>query len=119
RGKLELVKDSNTLEDNEVVQSLLNSATYANVMLEPQAVIDTKLVVNLKQCYSEAFDEAPSKSEAKEVANEFKMKLSEMYSEVSELVVRKTELPFVDALSDFRETLYKLKNKDYSYYLLN
>ncbi|SFI77917.1 hypothetical protein SAMN05421638_1110 [Kaistella treverensis] len=119
RGKVELIKDSNILEDAEVVQSLLNSATHPNVMLEPQAVIDPKLVVNLKQCYSEAFDEAPSKSEPKEVANEFKMKLNEMYSEVSELVVRKTELPFVEVLSDFREKLHKLKNKDYSYFLLN
>ncbi|MCB4234073.1 hypothetical protein LDL59_00335 [Kaistella anthropi] len=119
RGKIELKKDSNNLEDNAVVQALLNSASYANVMLEPQAVIDPRLVVNLKRTYAEAFDETPSKIEAKEVANEFKEKLNEMYNEVSQLEVRKTELPFVSALTEFRDKLHKLKNKEYSYYLTN
>lgn len=119
RGKLELIKDSNVLENQEVVQALLNSASYPNVVLEPQAVIDPKLVNNLKQTYAEAFDETCSKNEAKEVANDFKLKLNEMYSTVSELYVRKSELPFVETLSDFRDQLHSLKNKDYSYYLNN
>ncbi|MCY0970258.1 BREX system P-loop protein BrxC [Chryseobacterium wangxinyae] len=119
RGKVELKKDSNNLEDNAVVQSLLNSASYSNVMLEPQSVIDPKLVVNLKRTYSEAFNETSSKIDAKEVATEFKEKLTEMYNEVSQLEVRKTEFQFLANLTEFRGQLHKLKNKEYSYYLTN
>jgi predicted transcriptional regulator len=47
RGKIEIKKDSNVLDDMDVIQALLNSASYANTLLEPQAVIDQKLVKDL------------------------------------------------------------------------
>ncbi|SNV41605.1 Uncharacterised protein [Chryseobacterium taklimakanense] len=119
RGKIELTQSSNILEEKEVVQSLLNSATYQNVILEPQQSIDPKLVSNLKQIYSDAFDETCPKTEPKDVANEFREKLNQMYSEVGEIYARKSELPFVESLNPLREKLYSLRNKEYTYFLLN
>ena len=119
RGKIEIKKDSNVLEDIDVIQALLNSASYGNTLLEPQAVIDPKLVKDLKVVYADAFDETCSLIDAKDVANAFKEKLKEMNYELNQLLERKSELPFVSSLSDFKETVSKLCNKEYTYFLTN
>lgn len=119
RGKIEIKRDSNILEGIEVVQALLNSNGFSNTLLEPQAVIDPKLVKDLKTIYAEAFDESCSFNDPKDVASAFKGKLKEMYNEVSQLLARQYELPFLSQLSGFKETIAKLNNKDYTYYLTN
>ena len=119
RGKIEIKKDSNVLEDNEVLHALLNAANFGNTLLEPQAVIDPKLVKDLKQTYSEAFDESCSFNDSKEVANAFKNKLKEMHLELNQLMARKRELPFLSSLEEFKDKLERLSNKEYSYFLSN
>jgi predicted transcriptional regulator len=119
RGKIEIKKDSNILDDMDVIQAFLNSANYSNVLVETQAVIDPKLVKELKQVYAEAFDENCSFSDAKDVANAFKDKLKKMHLEVSEIVAKKAELPFVDCLVEFKEKIDKWLKRDYDYFLLN
>jgi len=117
RGKIELKKDANILEDSDVLQSLLNSSSYMNVLVEQRATIDPQIIKNLKQIYSEAFDQTCSFSDAKEVASDFKEKLKTMYQEVSEILARKDELPFVSSLADFKEKLGKWVERDYSFFL--
>lgn len=119
RGKIEIKKDSNILEDMDVIQVLLNSANFSNTLLEPQAVIDPKLVKDLKVVYAEAFDESCSYTDAKDVANAFRDKLKEMSYELNQLIARQSELPFIKSLVDFKEKVVKLTGKDYSYFLTN
>jgi len=119
RAKIEVKQDSNLLEDEEVLNALLNTTKYANTLLEPQAIIDPKLVTKLKQCYADAFDENCSKKENKEVANAFKDKLKEMYVEVNQLLAQKRSYPFLQNLEGFSNKLEQWCNKDYSYYLIN
>lgn len=119
RGKIEIKRDANILDDMDVIQAFLNSATYSNVLVETQAVIDPRLVRELKQVYGDAFDENCPLSDAKEVANAFKDKLKKMHLEVSELVAKRNELPFLSCLDDFKEKLGKWIIRDYDYFLLN
>lgn len=119
RGKIEIKKDSNILEDMDVIQALMNSSVYGNILLEPQALIDPKSVKELKTAYSEAFDENCSFNDGKEVANAFKEKLKEMSYELNQLLARQTELPFMSVLKDFKEKIGKLSGKEYSYFLTN
>ena len=119
RGKIEVKKDSNLLEDEDVLNALLNSAYYGNTLLEPQAIIDLKLVTDLKQTYSNAFDESCSLKEAKEVAMAFKDKLKQMYIEVNQLLAQKREYAFLNSLQEFADKLERWSNKEYSYYFTN
>ena len=119
RGKIEIKKDSNVLDDMDVIQALLNSASFANTLLEPQAVIDAKLVKDLKAVYAEAFDENCSLNDAKDVANAFKEKLKAMNGDLAQLMVRKSELPFMSSLNEFKELVDKLCKKEYTYFLTN
>lgn len=119
RGKVEVKRDSNTLDDEEVLGSLLNTSNFMTTLLEPQAVIDQKLVIDLKKTYSEAFNETCPFNEARDVANAFKDKLKEMSIETNQLFVRKNEFHFLKNLEDFSSFLDKLLLKDYVYYLTN
>ena len=119
RGKIEVKQDSNLLEDEDVLNALLNSSNYGNTLLEPQAIIDPKLVKALKQICSEAFDETCVYKEAKDVANAFKDRLNQMYIVVNQLLAQKREYPFLNSLENFADKLQKWSNKDYSYYLNN
>lgn len=117
RAKIEVKKDANVLEDMEVIQALLNSSTFANTLLEPQAVIDPRLVKELKTVYADAFNETCSFNDAKDVANAFKAKLKEMLQEVEQLTAMQAELPFLTGLADFKSFIAKLSNKEYTHYL--
>src|SRR5690606_1550760 len=66
RGKLELKEGSNSLEDQEVINALLNSAYHSSILLEQQEEIDPKQVKALRKIYSDAFDETCSYNDPKE-----------------------------------------------------
>jgi len=117
RGRIELKKDSNLLEDEGVLNALLNSAGYANTILEVPQVISPVLVNKLKQVYAEAFDESCMFSDAKEVAGAFKSKLKDMYVDVNKLLVQKKQYPFLESLSSYSEKLGKWSDREYTYYL--
>jgi hypothetical protein len=119
RGKIEIKRDSNLLEDESVLNSLLNSSLYNNTLLEPQTVIDPKLVRRLKETYSDAFDESCPHREAKEVALAFREKLQQMAVTVDKLLSQRHEYPFLESLIPFSEKLQKWAHKEYSYYLTN
>lgn len=119
RGKIEIKNGSNILEDNAVLNALLNSANHATTLIEPQAVIDPRLVKDLKLTYAEAFDESCPFNDAKDVANAFKNKLQQLLIEVNKLLVGKREYPFLNGLEPFHQNLERLGEKEYSYYLSN
>jgi hypothetical protein len=103
----------------DVIQALLNSASYSNTLLEPQAVIDPKLVKDLKLVFAEAFDENCSLNDAKDVANVFKEKIKELNGDLAQLLARQSELPFMSSLIEFKDLVAKLSNKEYTYFLTN
>ncbi len=117
RGKLDLKEGSNTLEDQEVINVLLNSSYHTSILLEHQEITDPKKVQELKKVYADAFDETCSTNDAKDVAKAFKDKLNEMLVSVSQLLVRKTEYPFLDSLEPFSAKLKLWSNKDNSWFL--
>ncbi|MEO1263497.1 MAG: BREX system P-loop protein BrxC [Bacteroidota bacterium] len=117
RGKIEVKQNANLLEDNDVLNSLINSSNYSNTLLEPQTDISPTLVKALQKTYSDAFDERCSAKEAKDVANAFKSKLKEMHVETNQLLARKREYPFLSSLEEFAEKLERWSNKEYTHYL--
>ncbi|HAS39194.1 MAG TPA: BREX system P-loop protein BrxC [Microscillaceae bacterium] len=117
RGKVELKQDARLLDDEEVLSALLNSSSYGNTLLELQAMVDPKQLKQLRELYTEAFDESCPVSEAKEVANVFKDKLKELHQSVNALINRQYNFPFLRQLAPTAQTLQKLINKEYLYFL--
>ena len=119
RGKIEIKKDANILENEEVLAALLNSAHYGNTLLEVQQDFDHKSVKELMKTYSEAFNENCPADEAKEVGNLFKSKLKDLQTELLTLIARKREYPFLSILDDFMDNIGQWVKNDYSYFVNN
>ncbi len=119
RGKVEVRQDSNLLEDDEVLNSLMNNRLYGNTLLEPQVDIDPKLVKALATVYTEFFDEACPAKEAKDVALAFKSKLHDEYIRLNQLLASKDNYPFLAELLPVEELIEKLIKKEYLYFLTN
>jgi len=119
RGKIEIKRDSNLLEDESVLNALLNSAGYGNTLLEVPGEVSPAAIKELKEAYSDAFDESCSLKEAKDIAIAFNGKLNEMLVEVNLLLVQKNQYPFLDSLTTFEEKLGRWSSKEYSYYFTN
>ena len=118
-GKIEIKKDANILENEDVLAALLNTANYGNTLLEVQQSFDNKAVKELIKIYQEAFNENCSATEAKEVGNLFKFKLKELQTELTTLLARKREYPFLSILDDFMDNIGQWVKNDYSYFVNN
>lgn len=119
RGKIELRRDANTLEREDVTTALLNSAYHTTTLLEIQQVIDPQLVKKLKEVYKDFFDETCAVNEAKEVALAFKAKLRETQQELAQLLARKNEFPFIVSLDDVSSKIGRLAQKEYGFFINN
>lgn len=119
RGKIEIIQSSNRLTDKEVFKALMNSSNYDKVLIEAQVEYNQKDIRKLKETYKDAFDQACPYNEAKDVAIDFKSKLSEMASTVNLIINRKNEFHFLQSLENFRDSMYTLANNDYGYFLSN
>jgi hypothetical protein len=119
RGKIEMVQGSNILEDQDILNTLLNSSKHGTTLLEPQASFDVNAVKKLKQTYKDAFDESCPLKEPKDVANAFKSEIKKMAVGVNQLLARKNEYHFLKTLKGFSEKLDRLSHKEYGYFITN
>lgn len=119
RGKIEVRQDSNLLDDDEVLNSLMNSRFYGNTLLEPQVDIDPKLIKQLTTVYNEFFDETCPAKEAKDVALAFKSKLNDEFIKLNKIIASKETYPFLSELEPLVERIEKLTKKEYLYFLSN
>ncbi|MBP6870975.1 MAG: BREX system P-loop protein BrxC [Bacteroidales bacterium] len=117
RGKIEFRQDSNQLTDEQVLESLMNNRLQSNTLLEPQAEVDPQQVRRLKEIYSEMFDESCPASEAKEVTQLFRDKISQEWIYVNQLMAAKDNYPFLSALESINKLLERLSKKDNIYLL--
>lgn len=119
RGKVEIRQDSNLLDDDGVLNSLMNNRLYSNTLLEPQVDIDPKLIKELASVYNDFFDETCPAKEGKDVALAFKNKLTDEYIWLNQLLMNKETYPFLEELLPVSDFIEKLTKKDYSYFLNN
>lgn len=117
RGKVEIKRDSNILDDREVYDSFSNNRHYSNTVIEPQHEFDDKKVRKLKDLHHEYFNEANSGKEPKEVALLFKQKLNEEINLIRTILYQKAQYKFLEQLDQPFTVLEKLHNQDYPYYL--
>lgn len=117
RGKLEIKRNGNVLDDEEVLASLLNTNHHSVTLLELQTDIPPQLVRKLKEIYAEAFDETCAFNDAREVGNAFKAKLKELYHELNALLARQSTLPFLGSLQHFANEVQQWSSHDYTYFL--
>ena len=117
RGKVEVRKDGNILEEDELEHALLNSRGHANVVLEPQVDFTASQVRHLKEFYEDFFDAPPQSGEAKALGKETGTSLQGLIDELKLLGVQSAQYPFLNALTPALEQLEDISGKPYTWYL--
>ena len=119
RGKIEIKQDSNLLEDSQVVNALLVSSNYGNTLVVVQEDVDPKLIRELKNLFTDAFDENCPYQDAKDIALGFKEKLGLLLQEVTGMVQSSNTYPFLKLLEPIQDKLRVWSGKEYSFFLTN
>ena len=117
RGKIEVRKDGNILEEGELEKALLNSREHANVVLDPQIDFSASQVRNLKEFYEDFFDAPPQSSEAKVLGKDTGLAFQKVIDELNLLVVQSSQYPFLNSLVPTIEQLESINGKPYTWYL--
>ena len=118
RSKIELTQDSSPLSKKEAVTALTNSHQFSNTIVQVQEEIDVSAVRKLKEFHQEFFNETNTGGmEARAVAEAFKDRLAQEIANLSSIVGKKTDFPFVTELDGPLDDLKKLSARNTDYYL--
>lgn len=113
RGKVEARQNATLLSDADFLANLLNSRTFGNTLLEPQADFDQHQVKKLKEVYQALFDEKCPYREARDIANQFKEKADKEAHELLQLTRNQTQYPFLQSLEPLVKYLQQISKMDY------
>ncbi|MDR3361375.1 MAG: BREX system P-loop protein BrxC [Desulfovibrio sp.] len=117
RGKVEIRKDGDVLEDADLERAIRNSAAHGNLMLEPQVEFTASQVKRLKSLYEEFFDAPGAASEAKTLARDTGNALRDMAREMDTLLARSGEFPFLNLLREPLQNIKASLGKPYPWYV--
>lgn len=118
RSKIELTQDSSPLSKKDAVTALTNTHQFSNTIVQVQEEIDVSAVRKLKEFHQEFFNETNTGGmEARAVAEAFKDRLAQEIANLSSIVGKKTDFPFVTELDGPLDDLKKLSSRNTDYYL--
>lgn len=117
RGKLEMRRDAALLEGDELERALLNTHSYANLILQPQIEFTAAQVRGLRTFYANFFDQPPVNNEAKALGQETQSAFKELRADLAQLEQQAGRYPFLATLRAPIERLDEVTGQPYTYYL--
>ena len=117
RGKVEIRKDGDVLEDADLERAIRNSAAHGNLMLEPQVEFTASQVTRLKSLHEDLFDAPGASNEAKALARDTAQALRDMAHEMDKLLARSGEFPFLNLLQELLQNIRACTDKPYPWYV--
>lgn len=116
QNKIELVKDSNTLDDPQVVvNALISSINHKNISIEKiDGGVDSS---QLEKVYRDIFDVSPPPIGPIDLAKDFKDKLISLHDEFNEY--HSKNYSFLKLLEDCMHNLKIWVTKDYKFFIEN
>lgn len=117
REKLEVRHNSNQLEGDELVRTLLNTQAHGSIYLEPQVDFTASQVRHLKELFEDLFDSPPRANEAKALGQETGVALQELLHELTPYAAQAGQYPFLAAINPAIDHLKATIGKPYAWYL--
>lgn len=117
RGKIEIRKDGDVLEEADLERAIRNSAAHGNLMLEPQVEFTASQVKRLKSLYEDFFDAPGASNEAKALARDTSQALRDMANELDKLLAQSREFPFLHLLREPLQNITACIGKPYPWYV--
>lgn len=119
KNKVEINIGENPLDNNQLIDTLLNSSQHSRAYVMAQTVFSSSQIRDLKNTYRDLFDRNTSFSDAKDIGLDFKERLKELTNDVSNLLTQTTDYPFVKELKPFYENLRQWNTKNYKDIITN
>lgn len=116
RGKIDVLHDSNILQNQDIEKVMLNTSAHANVILEPQIEITASQIRKLKEFYEGFFDKPPEAVEGKALAMETAAAFKELKEEISSLASQADRYHFLKTMTPHAAKLGEFTGKQYSFY---
>jgi len=113
KNKVEINIGENPLDDDQLTDTLLNSSQHSRAHIVAQTVFAPNQIRDFKDLYRGLFDRNTSFNDAKDIGIDFKERLKELISDVSNLLAQTTDYPFVKELQAFYENLRQWNTKNY------
>jgi hypothetical protein len=117
RGKIELLQDSNPLEEQALERAIRNTHGYSSVLLKPQIEFTGGQVRQLHDFYADFFDTPPQANEAKALGQATAEALRQRHQELTALRQQAAVYPFLTALDDPITRLEAISRQPYAFYL--
>ena len=117
RAKVEVRESTNLLDDAALSRALKNTASHANLILDPQVEFSQSQIRKVKEFYSDYFEKLAHATEAKALAKEAQEGFVEQAIELDKLLAQAAHYPFLRALSPIVSELQELKSKPYTWFL--
>ena len=117
RGKVEVRESTNLLDDAELAKALRNTAAHPNLILDPQVEFTQSQIRAVKEFHKDMFDQLPTASEAKALAQEVRTAFQDLESALTKLVAQSERYPFLRVLKPVITDIEELKEKPYTWYI--
>jgi hypothetical protein len=117
RGKVEVRSDGNLLEDDRLEQALKNAQNHGNVILDSPPDIPRWQIVKAKDFYEDYFHVPPVANEAKSLGREMADRFAEFDRELTVVIHRQQDFPFVSKLIPVRDAIEANANQSYTWFL--
>ncbi len=119
RGKIELRRDANLLEDAALEAALRNTRDFGQIVITPQTDFSPAQVRRLKEFYNEYFGAPAHGSEAKALAQATAAALATLHAELQQLAAQQADYPFLSSLNRPLAAITPLVGKHYDFYLVD
>lgn len=117
RGKIEVRKSTNLLDDAELARELTNANAQGALILDPQVEFTPGQVKSLKNFFNDYFGKVAHATEAKALASEAKEAFAHQRKDLERLHDQADRYPFLRALSVIIAELAELDAKPYQWFV--
>ena len=116
RNKINLKKDSNSLDDKATLDALQKNNQYGNTIIELEEEIQNSQLVKLKAFYQDYFNEPNLGNEPKEVSRLFKQRLNQEINDLMLIYNMRSRFKFLEAMMEPINRIKLLAEKEHSYF---
>lgn len=114
KNKIEVVIGENPLDGEELIDTLLNSSQHSRAFVVGQTVYSSQQIKAIKELYRGLFDRNTAFNDAKDIGVDFRDRLKELANDVGNLLMQKSDYPFVKVLQPFYDNLRRWSIKNYN-----
>lgn len=116
RGKVEARADGELLSEKQLAESLLNTRSHTNMILEPQIELPQSQIRELKDFYQDFFNEPAPAGEASALGKNVAERFRKLAEDIGGYLQQSETYPFLKPLEEVKDKADQLAKKKSQYF---